>query len=77
MPVCSACVEARGNHHCFRQYDSRNLPIVMLCGKLPRDVDCVAYRRKGARRVVAGLTDSGRPRMQMDDKISGPTKFLL
>jgi hypothetical protein len=47
-PVCSAPVEARGNHHRFREYDSRNLPSVMLCRKLPRDVVACTrlYRQK-------------------------------
>ena len=48
--------------------------MVMPRGKLPRDVDRVAYRRRCSRRVVAGLTDTGRPRVQMDDKIGGPTQ---
>src|SRR5207244_3329884 len=75
-PVCSTRVETGSNHHCFRHDDSCNLRIVILCGKLSRDVDRVAYRRQGPRRVVTSLTDTSRPRMQMDDTISRPTQFL-
>src|SRR5437773_8950011 len=75
-PLRSARVETRGNHHRFRENDSRTFPIVMLRGKLTRVVDRLAYHRQGSRRVVACLTDTGQPCVQMDDKIGRPTKFL-
>src|SRR5271154_4370320 len=62
-PVRGACVETRGKHYRLRQDDSRNLAIVMLGGKLARDVDRVAYCGQCARRVVTGLTDTCRAGM--------------
>src|SRR5438874_13819590 len=67
--LCSALVETDGNHHRFRQHDSFNRCVVMPSGKLPRDVDRVAYRRQSASRVVAGLANTGQSCMQMDDEI--------
>src|SRR4051812_26011141 len=47
----------------------------MLCCKLPRDVDCGAYRRQCPCHAVTGLPDAGESRVQVDDKFGGPAKF--